>query len=145
MRHLLINTVLLNQDQAHYCSIRYNGFRDLTYQSWQGNISDADLEKGYHSALDVLAKTACANVIHDCRGIAQMDAENLSKIAERWLRQALAGGVKYVAHIAAADLPVDPFSALLTQNQPAGPYELGVFDNVDEAMSWIAYKNMVVE
>jgi hypothetical protein len=29
-----------------------------------------------------------------------------------------------VAHIAAADLPVDPFSALLTKNQPHGPYEL---------------------
>ncbi len=145
MRHLLINTVLKNQDHAHFCSIRYNGLRDLTYQSWQGNISDADLEKGYHSALDVLAKTACASVIHDCRGIAQMDAENLSKITEHWLRQALAGGVKYVAHIAAADLPVDPFSALLTTNQPYGTCDLEVFDNVDEALSWIAYKNMETE
>ncbi len=141
MRHLLINTILMNQDQANYCSIRYNGVRDVTYQSWQGNISKVELENGYHRALDVLAKTSCPSVIHDCRAVAHMDAGNLNRITEQWLRQALAGGVKYVAHITSTELPLDPFSALRDKAQQFGPYEFEIFDNVDEAMSWIAYKN----
>jgi len=143
MRHLLINTVLMNPNQTNFCSIHYNGVRDLTHQSWQGNLSEADLEKGYGSALDVLEKTACPSVIHDCRKVAHMDADvdSLHTITRQWLHQAKARGVRYVAHITSSAFPVDPFEGLRSLGPEQDQYECEVFDNVDEALSWIAYKN----
>ena len=141
MRPLLINTVLLNQEKNHYCSIHYNGFRNVTYQSWQGNLSTDELKKGYHSSLDVLTKTACTSVINDCSAVEGVEPDNLSRFTQHWLSEALDKGVKYIAQVTNEDVPPEPFAAMKALSVIEGNFEMEIFDNIDEAMHWIAFKN----
>lgn len=143
MRHLLINTVLQNPDHTSYCSIQYNGFRNVTFQSWRGNLSEDELEKGYHSSLDIISKTACLSVINDCRALAIADSDNLNQITEQWLMEASSRGVRHVAQVTSALLPQEDFSAMREKALKSGEYELEFFDTVDEALVWISYKNEV--
>lgn len=141
MRPLLINTVLLDQQQNHFCSIHYNGFRNVTYQSWQGVLSPDELKKGYHSSLDVLTKTACASVINDCSAVEGVEPENLSQFTQHWLSEALGKGVKFIAQVTSDEVSPEPFAAMKALSVIEGDFEMEIFDNIDEAMHWIAFKN----
>ncbi len=141
MRPLLINTILLNREHTNYCSIHYNGFQDVTYQSWQGNVSTEELEKGYHSSLDVLSKTSCSCVINDCSAMGLVEPENLSYVTHQWISEALGKGVKFIAQITSEEAPAAPFAALKALSVIEGNFEIEIFDNVDEALHWISFKN----
>ncbi len=141
MRHLLINTVLQNREHTSYCSIHYNGFRNVTYQSWQGNLSEDELAKGYHSSLDIIGRTACLSVINDCRDLAIMNSGNLNQITEQWLMEASSRGVRHVAQVNSSEIPQEIFTDMRQKALESGGYEFELFDTIDEALVWISYKN----
>ena len=80
------------------------------------------------------AHTASPYLLNDNSHLRGPWFESLDWLAEVWVPQAAALGLHYVAHVLQTDRPAD----ILPRRLPASvPFDLQIFDNVDDAKRWL--------
>ncbi|MCB2410214.1 hypothetical protein [Hymenobacter lucidus] len=118
-----------------YCAARYEPVHEWFRVTWRGFVVNEDGVRGATAYLQLLGALPCAMLLNDNSGVTGPWFDSLDWLERIWAPQAIALGLRYVAHV----LPAHDFPSVLPPADAfAGQFELQIFTTVAEAEQWLS-------
>lgn len=117
-----------------YCTAQYEPETAWLRVTWRGFVENEDGVRGATASLQLLHEAPCALLLNDNSRVVGPWFDSLDWLERIWAPQAVALGLRYVAHV----LPADNFPAALPPADAfAGQFELQIFGTTAEAEQWL--------
>jgi hypothetical protein len=130
---MLLNFELDPRDSST-CRLTYNEANQWLQATWNGYVDPIEARRGAEAYLHHAAQTPSPYLLNDNSQLRGPWFDSLDWLAEVWVPQAIALGLRYVAHVPQADRHAD-----ILPRHLAGtiPFELQIFDTLDDAQHWL--------
>ncbi len=131
--------VVKNQKGEAIVEIQYVPEQKLLRANWTGAyLSLEEVQKGALTALDYLKRYNAPYLFNDNRELEGAWDEANDWIAQVWMPQAIAAGMKKFAHILAQDLYGQLSAEFLEENsRKVGDFQMRLFGDEQEALAWL--------
>lgn len=126
----------LNVDPRDHsaCALTYEEIDQWLRATWRGYVDPAEAMRGAEAYLLHATQVPCSLLLNDNTELRGPWFDSLDWLAEVWVPQAARLGLRYVAHVLQADQNFD----ILPSHLPASvPFELQIFQNLDDAQHWL--------
>jgi len=130
---MLLNLELDPRD-ASACRLTYDEANRWLRATWSGYVDPLEARRGAEAYLLHAARTSSPYLLNDNSQLRGPWFDSLDWLAEVWVPQALALGLRYVAHVRQADRSSD---ILPSQVPDSMPFDLQIFDNLADAQHWL--------
>lgn len=126
----------LNTDPRDHssCALSYDEQEGWIQAVWRGYVDPAEAMRGAEAYLQRAAQVPCTFLLNNNSQLTGPWFDSLDWLVDVWVPQAVRLGLHYVAHIPQANRHSD----VLTPHTPVTlPFELQIFQDVDDACSWL--------
>jgi maltoporin len=119
--------------------IQYLPAQKLLRANWKGSyLSLEEVQKGALAALDYLKRYEAPFLFNDNRELEGAWDEANDWVAQVWMPQAIAAGMKKFAHILAKDLYAQLSAEFMEENsRKVGDFQMRLFGDEPEALRWL--------
>jgi hypothetical protein len=128
----------VNQDARDHstCILTYEEREQWLQATWSGYIDPTEAMRGAEAYLQHAGQHPCALLLNDNFQLRGPWFESTDWLVDVWVPQAQQLGLRYVAHIVQADQHYDVLTLRLSTT-PAAPFELQIFQDVEDARQWL--------
>ncbi len=130
---MLLNVAKDPLDQSS-CVLAYEEVNHWLRATWRGYVDPMEAMQGAEAYLRHAAHTPSLLLLNDNSRLRGPWFDSLDWLAEVWVPQAARLGLRYVAHVVQADRHSD---IIPTQLATPLPFELQIFQNLDDAQHWL--------
>ncbi len=131
MKHILRNSFRLP-----YLTITYEPTNNWLRNEWQGVLSVDSVMQGADAVLATMKQTGCQYLLNDNRAVVGSWNQANTWIAETWMPQALAMGLRRFAHVALPGTFVQA-SAEEMRKRVNDRFAMELFAKIEEAEAWL--------
>jgi hypothetical protein len=111
------------------------------YYRWRGFLLMDELKTGFNKIVELVEQEKLTAVLADHSNIVGPWNEVISWLVAEWTPRANRAGLRHFAIRTASDLFSNISLELFLLDNKAPEYTTKVFDNLDEAKSWLAQRN----
>lgn len=130
---MLLNLELDSHD-ASSCRLTYEEAHQWLRATWSGYVDPLEAMRGAEAYLRHAARTPSPYLLNDNSQLRGPWFDSLDWLTDVWVPQAVALGLRYVAHV----LQTDRHSDILPSRLPKSlAFELQIFDNLVDAQLWL--------
>lgn len=124
----------LDPRDASSCRLTYDEAHHWLRATWSGYIDPVEAMRGAEAYLQHAARTPSPYLLNDNSQLRGPWFDSLDWLAEVWVPQAVALGLRYVAHVRQADRHSDILPSRLPDSIA---FDLQLFDNLPDAQQWL--------
>lgn len=127
---------LTNSFDKVYLTIEFDAANQWIYSNWVGVLPTERIIQGCQATIDFLRENPCAHMLNDNREIIGSWNSANEWIAQNWLPQVLALGLKRFAHIASPGI-FGQASAAEMVTRVGQHFEIQLFQDLKLAKAWL--------
>ncbi|WP_035566994.1 hypothetical protein [Hymenobacter sp. IS2118] len=127
---------IANSFDKVFLTIELDRANNWIYTDWVGVLPTEKVIEGGRATLDFLRENPCPNLLNDNRKVVGSWSGANDWIAENWMPQALALGLKRFAHIVSPGI-FGQASASEMITRVGTHFEMRLFEDVELAKSWL--------
>ncbi|MDO7887939.1 hypothetical protein [Hymenobacter cheonanensis] len=117
------------------CALSYDETECWLKAEWRGYVDQVEAMRGAEAYLQHAAQHSCAYLLNDNSRLIGPWFESLEWLMHVWVPQAERLGLRHVAHVVQADQHHDIFTR---QHHTPLPFELQIFQSLEDATHWLA-------
>lgn len=127
---------LANAFDKVFLTIEFDATNQWIYNNWVGVLPTEKVIQGCQATIDFLRENPCAHMLNDNRKIIGSWNSANDWIAEHWIPQVLALGLRRFAHIVSPDIFGQASAAELV-TRVGQHFEIRLFQDLELAKAWL--------
>lgn len=131
-----MRTVLTNSFDKVFLTIEFDAANNWVYTSWRGVLPTERVIQGCQATIDFLQETPCIHILNDNREVIGSWSAANEWIAQNWMPQVLAMGLRRFAHVVSPDI-FGQASAVELVTRIGTSLEMRLFQDIELAKAWL--------
>jgi len=131
-----MKAILTNSFDKVFLTIEFDAANQWIYNNWVGVLPTEKVIQGCQATLDFLRDKPCPHMLNDNREVIGSWNSANDWIAQNWMPQALAMGLKRFAHVVSPGI-FGQASAAEMITRVGKQFEMRLFQDIELAKSWL--------